>query len=171
MTLWSLTFILNPAHLCRDAQAGGQPWSFTGARATQPMQRWSPWARRRRASLSLSSAEGGGGACIPAAPPSPLLPLLCRPSSLLLHRDFSPGTSRICSPVDELSVHNGSLRLWNRPIERYMRPDRAANDMRKWENPRKLIPDLDPLFSFCWQGTDQPGTGNSIDDFASVSIG
>lgn len=119
----------SPAHPCRDAQAGGQPWSFAGVRVTRPMQRWSRWARRRRASSSPSSAELGGGACIPAAP------LLYLPSSLLLHRNLSPGTSRICLSAEELSVHNDSLRLRNRPLERDMRLDRAANDMRKWENP------------------------------------
>lgn len=113
--------------------------------------------------------EGSPASPQPSLPSLPSLLLLCRPSYLLLQGDFSPGTSRIWW----ISVPNGPLRLRSRPIERYLRLDRAASDTRKWEDPVKLIPDLNLLSSFCWQGTDLPGAegGKSIDDLDSVSIG
>lgn len=83
-----------PSFLYRDAQAGGQPWSFAAGRVTQLMRRWSQLARRRRASLSPSSAEGGG--------------------ALLLHRDVSPGSAcRWRSSAYTMTFQNCGIGLFS----------------------------------------------------------
>lgn len=170
------SFVLTPLALCSPLQRRPSRWpamKFRRGSGHPAYAEVEPVGQEKEGFIESEQCWGRRGRLHPRSPsplpPPPSFLLLCRPSYLLLHGDFSPGTSRIW----RISVHNGPLRLRSRPVERYMRLDRAASDTRKWEDPVKLIPDLNLLSSFCWQGTDLPGAegGKSIDDSDSVSIG
>lgn len=165
VSLISINQTLPPVTACRDAPAGGRPWSSAAARATRPTPRWSQWATRRKASSSRSSAEGGGGLPFsPATPPRP-----SRSTSALRQTrnpSFPPSPPAPQGLSHQGSSASGRARAWltlcTRPLE--------APALEQ-----ELTPDSEPLDT-AWTrlalGAEGGGEGgSSIDDLDSAAIG